>query len=354
MKATIIEVAREAGVSAGTVSRALRGHSSVTEEKVRRVNEAARALDYTPLRRRSAPASTLPLQDKTIALVLLGLDRSLATLPVVAEAIGAAQSALTQAGASTLLVDAPDLCDIPATLSRNAVDGAILKGALQGDLVGSARTPLMNFLRTLPGVWLLGRPSGCWGDAVSSDDFAVGKMAAEYLVGRGHRELAVVNPKSEHTFLQQRTIAFSGYAELLGARVQTFTGGHPELWSLPLHSMHDRACLRDLVEALLNSNPRPTAIFAPADAIAALLYREFAERKLQIGRDISILGCNHEPPLTGALHPDLTTLDIHAAKLGALAVEQMIWRLLHSDFASTDTSLTPTLIEGHSVFQNNR
>ena len=57
-------------------------------------------------------------------------------------------------------------------LLRKRIDGVILKGALQGDLVGRANPELLKRLEELPVVWVMGRPAGCRGDVVQANDIA--------------------------------------------------------------------------------------------------------------------------------------------------------------------------------------
>src|SRR5581483_7615176 len=196
MSITIREVAKAANVSVGTVSRVLNGHPTVSPENAERVLRVIEELQYRPLRARAAEPTANPLNDKNVALLLLGMNRSLAALPSVADAIHGAEAGLTDAGANLLLADLPLADRVPAVLERNRIDGVLLKGALLGNLTSIGDPGLFERLRELPCVWFLGRPDGCdWGDVVQSNDLLVGKLAAEHLLARGHRRLTVLNPK---------------------------------------------------------------------------------------------------------------------------------------------------------------
>ena len=74
-------------------------------------------------------------------------------------------------------------------------------------------------------------------------------------------------------------------------------------------------------------------------------------RGLEVGKDLSLISCNHEVPLTDALHPALTTYDIHSELIGRKAVEQlaMRWRGEAASKADVEISLEPSLVEGASV-----
>src|SRR5438105_1638586 len=185
MSVTIREVARLANVSVGTVSRVLNGHPSVSPENAERVQRVIGELQYK--RQRVPEFSPFPLKDKNVALILLGMNRSLAALPSVADAMHGAEAALSEAGANMLLANVPLADRLPAAMERNRVDAVLLKGALTGNLFAGGNPELFDRLRKLPTVWFLGRPDGGdWGDVVQSSDRAVGKLAADHLIAKGH------------------------------------------------------------------------------------------------------------------------------------------------------------------------
>lgn len=104
-----------------------------------------------------------------------------------------------------------------------------------------------------------------------------------------------------------------------------------------------------MADRLLAASPRPTAVFMPADSVTAALYRAFAERRVRIGRDLSVISCNNELPLLSGLFPAPTTIDIHAAEIGRLAAERLAARILRPSAPSVDIRLRPSLVEGASV-----
>src|SRR6476660_8775173 len=107
MSITIREVAKAANVSVGTVSRVLNNHPTVSPENAERVLRVIEELQYKPLRARGPETEAGPLYDRNVALLLLGMNRSLAALPCVADAIHGAEAALNEGGANLLLADLP-------------------------------------------------------------------------------------------------------------------------------------------------------------------------------------------------------------------------------------------------------
>src|SRR5215813_9363067 len=126
MPITVKDVAASASVSLGTVSRVLNGDPSVSSDVRRRVREAVESLGYTRLRSRSKGNVYSPLKGRNIALVMLGMDRSLVDVPSVAAAIHGVEGALKELGANLLLVDIPRADHLPASLGRYRIDGLLL------------------------------------------------------------------------------------------------------------------------------------------------------------------------------------------------------------------------------------
>jgi LacI family transcriptional regulator len=355
MAVTLRQVAEEAGVSPGTASRALRGHPQVAPDCTARVRAAAARLGYAPLRDRSGRARPQPLEGKRIAIAMFGIDRTLASLPVVAEAIHGAEEALAEAGAHPILVSMADPTEPPRSLRRLKFDGMLAKAALQGRIMEALGPRLRATLGHTPLVWLLGRPAGAPGDVVDPDDATVGRLAAEALLEKGHRLIAIVNPKQDHQSLASRTAAFRLAVEAAGGAVveTALPAGGPVRF--PLQPVMAVTQVQPLVDELVAGgrrarSSRPTAIFCPADSIAALVYRALAERELVPGRDIALVSCNHERALVAGLWPSLATIDVHPQRIGRLAVEQLA-RRIGGQFAGlgVQISVPPTFVPGGSL-----
>lgn len=349
MPATVKDVAEAAQVSVGTVSRVLRGEPNVGDETSARVMQAVADLGYSRLRRQKQVTKDRQFLRKNIAILLLGMDRSLVNLPSVASGIHGVESALSAAGANILLSDMPYMDVIPKSIDSLNIHGLIIKGALQGNLIRSANKHLVERIREIPTVWFLGRPKGAdWGDVVESNDTLIGQLAAEYLVSHGHLQLAILDPKPDQVTLSQRSSSFTWHALQLGAKVEMVCGESGG-WSLPLKSICDIKLVDRLVGKLLKLRCKPTAIFCPADSITMMVYRSCVRRGIRVGKDISLISCNNEIPLLTGLYPEVTTIDICAEQIGRQAVEQLIWRISHRESPVVSVSVQPELVEGMSV-----
>lgn len=351
---TLQTVAEAANVSVSTVSRALRGDPAISEGITEHVRHIATSLKYRPLRRRRRHTTTVPsnspLAGKRLAVVTLGMDRSLASLPVVNASINGAEAAVSAAGAHLQLLHVPDLNDTSPSSRSLDFDGAFLMGAMQGRHVADSTSPWVRKLLALPHVWLMGRPEGCDGDAVGANDMVVGTLAADYLADHGHRHVAFLSPKPDHALMMQRENGFIGQGLRRGLKVDRYVESPAEGWSLPIKPPQTLESVQGLVDRLLAANPRPTALLAASDSVAAVVYGALTKRGIRIGEEISVISGNNDRALIAGMHPALTTCDIQAHEIGRVAVEQMTRRLKAGN-AGPDSviSLEPVLVAGASV-----
>ena len=350
---TLQTVAERAKVSVSTVSRALRGDPVISEASSSHIRSVAASLNYHPLRRRKESAHKSfqsPLAGKRLAVVTLGMDRSLASVPVVSASIHSVEAALSSAGAQLQLLNIPDLEENPWSRHKPELDGVFLLAAMQGRHIADTNSPWIKGLLKLPHVWLLGRPEGCDGDSVGANDMLVGSMAADYLADRGHRHVAFISPKPDHVLMMHRENGFIAQGLRRGLKVDRYVEAPMEGWTLPLKPPQTSESVQMLVDRMLVSNPRPTALLAASDSVATVVYGALIKRGIRIGEEIGVISGNNDRALIAGMHPPLTTFDIHAHEIGRVAVEQITRRLASSESGSDVVlSLEPALVEGESV-----
>lgn len=348
MSVTLKQIADASKVSVSTASRALSGHPGISGPTAERVREAADKLNYKSRRSEVAGGS---LDGAEIGILCLGMARSLTSLPTVSTAIEGAETSLAKEGARTLFVTVPDLQSPPSVLLDRLPDGLILAGALQGDQIGKSTHPLLENLRSLPTVWLLGRPADAWGDVVGCNDYEVGAHAARALLEAGHRRLAFINPKPDHLLFQRREDGFRAEARRGGAEsvlsiCESPSGG----WELPLQAPEGVRVVEKLIDRAVDARPRPTGLFAAADSVAVLVYRALAKRGFHVGKDFSLVSGNNDTSLIAGLHPSLTTCDVGADEIGRLAVRQLASRLRSGiELPEVEILSHPTLIRNQSI-----
>lgn len=354
----MVEVAVAANVAVGTVSRVLNNPEVVGPEIRQRVLDAVVQMNYTPLRRRRKGG---PVSESgavrwrgNLGLLLVGMDETLSTLPVISEALHGVELAMAAEGLNLMLANVPNADRVPAFLARNQVDGLIVKSPLLGDLRACARPTLVTAINRLPHVWLLGRPNSGEGDLCGFDFDAGAQIAIAYLHARGHRRLAFVDPRPGLTRSEGLRRAVTVHAQRLGMHLRHFEKlmSFPVKW--PLRAITEPTEILPLVDRWENLPiaQRPTALVVSADSIAVQLYHALRQKGHVVGRDVSILSFNHEKTLVMGLNPVLTTLDVRAETIGRRAVEQLLWRVRHpGEAVAMKILIEPRLVEGGSVAQ---
>jgi LacI family transcriptional regulator len=352
---TIVDVARAADVAIGTVSRVLNMPEAVRPDIRQRVLEAIAQTNYRRLRQRRQPAANAALRRRrrgNFGVLLIGMDESLAHLPVITEALHGVELATTAEGVNLMLANVPLADRVPVFLAKGQVDGVIVKSPLLGDFKACASAELVAAIMRVPHVWLIGRPDGASGDVCTVDDDTGAQFAADYLHHRGHRRIGYLHPRPGQTRSESLKLSFTLHAQRLGLSVQAFENPLIEPIRWPLPAITDPAALLPLLDrwAALAPEVRPTAMVVSADSIAVQLYAALRRRGLQVGRDVSVLSFNHEKPLVAGLTPALTTIDIRAETIGRRAVERLLWRIDHpDDLVPTKILVAPVLVEGGSV-----
>jgi len=350
-------VAAAADVAVGTVSRALNNPDSVGADIRKRVLDAVARLDYKPLRKRRkgvlfTDGESGSRRRGNLGVLLMGMDDSLAHLPVISEALHGVELAMAAEGVNLMLANVPNADRIPVFLAKNHVDGLILKSPLLGDLGSCASAALVEAINRIPHVWLLGKPDSAKGDMCGTDFDVGARIGAEYLHARGHRHLGYLHPRLGQTRSEELKRALSAHLQRLKMSIQNFEKPRTEPVRWPLSAVTRPAEVMPLVERWksLPENERPTAIIVSADSIAVQLYAALRQVGVRVGEDVSILSFNHEKPLVMGLNPVLTTIDIRAEAIGRGAVQQLFWRIRNkSEHIPAKLLIEPCLIEGDSV-----
>ncbi|MEV4480405.1 LacI family DNA-binding transcriptional regulator [Micromonospora coxensis] len=304
----IDDVARLAGVSTATVSRALRGLPTVSAATRRRVLAAAEQLEYavSPSASRLAGGRT-----GTVAVVVPRITRWF--FGTVVEAV---EDHLHQAGYDLLLYNLGGREQIRQRVLRTAnlhkrVDAIMLVATplRPADLTALARLEL-------PGITISSGSHVPGWPCVRIDDVAAARTATRHLLDLGHRRIAHISgdPDDELAFtthLDRRR----GYREALRA-----AGIDPDP-SLDVESQFTiDGGTRATAELLARGEP-PTAIFAACDEMAMGAISALRDAGLRVPQDVSVIGVD-DHDLAGVL--GLSTIAQPAAEQGRLAVRLLL------------------------------
>lgn len=336
---TIREVASSAGVSPATVSKVINQRPDVGPEAIARVEQAVKALGYSP-RNSGRPGGKAARENRTnrIGLLIPGLPEAQVNSPVYMGVQHGVEEAARQGGRSLLLNRLPTRSGSVTELFPSRMDGVVLFGATRNN-------QLKAKLRKIPCIQVMGgvEEHEPW-DHVSYSNAQIGRLAAEHLLGRGHRHTALLSGSVDgHFGERQRSFreAIEGAGgtclELVDKKLILEGGAVQEV---------NRRVLAPLFDALLRAEPRPRALFMTADIFAAAAFGELLRRGLTPMTDLDLIACNNERLLLASLYPAPATIDIHAREVGTRAVEQLLWRIDHPEEEKVVSLLTPTLVPG--------
>jgi LacI family transcriptional regulator len=293
----IVDVARDAGVSAATVSRALSQPDLLTAETLARVRQSAQRLGYRPDAAARALASG---RSMTIGAVVPTLDNA-----IFSRALQSMQATLSKLGYQLLVASH----DYNAAAEAEAVRMLVARGVDGLMLVGAERAPETETILAdtgVPVVLTWRAVPGC--AAVVVDNELAGHMAAQHLVALGHRRIGVIT--GSHAFNDRQR------ARQEGARTHLASIGLPVPDWLAIEVPTTLAGGRTGCANLLGLHEPPTAIIGGIDLIAIGCMVEAQSRGLRVPEDISVVGID-DLDMSAHLAPPLSTVHIPTARIGA-------------------------------------
>jgi LacI family transcriptional regulator len=325
---TLKDVAERAGVDVSTASRALSPDRSslVNPATRRRVVEAAETLGY----RVNLQASSLRRgRTGTVGVIVADLGN-----PFIGPVLRGVASALGSRDLLPIMTESRDSSEeldrICHKLLAQRVDGLITTAGRYQD-----RPLLKRVALEVPTVLAVRQLPGSGIPAITHDDVAGGRMAAEHLLSLGHTHLAQLMGPNDIWSFESRAIGFREAATAAGATCIDIES------SVRLPTREAGIVLAH--ELLGRAGPTPTAIFAHNDTIAIGALGALREGGIECPRDISIVGYN-DVPLTDHLNPPLTTIRLPGHELGRLAAELMVNRIDGTEATTNAVVLAPELI----------
>jgi LacI family transcriptional regulator len=325
MKATILGVAKLAGVAPSTVSHYLNRSAPVSSSTAQNVERAIAALNY----RVNLGARSLRLRTtRSVGLVIPNN-----TTPFFGEIAQVIENSLWDKGYQMLLcISQRDLereMVQVANLAGRQVDGILMiyhsEDSKAVQFSKGITTPIVFVDRAVPGEY-----------TVSTDNFYGGQLAARHLAGLGHRCIGLLCGEADIANVAERIDGFM--TELRRSRIKVRS-------DYMLHGYQElQLGLR--ISELLKKEPRPTAVFATNDIVAVGAWRTLLEEGVRVPQDMSIIGFD-DIEIGRFLIPPLTTVGQPSREIGEKAVELLLQRINEKErFANkppTSVIISPTL-----------
>lgn len=315
---TVHDIAREAKVSIGTVSRALNNSDNVNAETRERVLDISRRLG---MRSRS------PVKGKHFAVLMPDRDR-VVTGGYVDSLVYELLHALSAREAALFVFTDSQAEELPRCIFDGIFNVSWTQESL--DLLGSIReTPIIAFNRSADTHF----------HVVGWNNQAEGRMVADYFLARGHQRLAFIgtNPPG----------AQANPARLTGYRAACAKAGFP-LDDARVELLEDRSRLSLALKRAIDH--RADAIFIPGLEKLAIESLTILQSLLglRVPEDVSVIG-GENPGWSDLFNPPLTTVDTPLDLLAKGAVDHMFDLLEHRPRRATETYLLKKIIERKSV-----
>lgn len=316
-RATIRDVAALAGVSPGTVSKALTGRGQVSRETRERILAAVREIDFRP---NELARSVFERRSFTVGVITTDSFERF-SVPVM---LGA-EDALGAGRISVFLCDSRgdpirERHYVDVLLGRR-VDGFIVTGRSS-----NKREPLA-VQRGFPVVYALTPSSDPQDCSIVVDDRRIGVIAGEHFLRMGRRSVAhITGPESfDAARLRGEGLVASLAAAGLEQTGQTYFGNWTEAWG------------RQAAHMLLRSHPNVDAIYCGSDLVARGVIDGLRELGRSVPGEVAVIGTDNWELIAAAARPSLTTVDTSLARIGRIAAERLLDAIAGSPHTGLET-----------------
>ncbi len=306
---TIYDIAKQANVSAMTVSRVINNSGKISEATRARVKKVMKDMHYIP----NAMARSL-VKQQTMILSLLITD---ITNPFYTTLARGAEDAAKQHGYKLMFGNS----DEDYQKEKDYVE-AILSMRVDGVLfapTGDRSAPHLHMLQRqrIPFVLLDREVPGIESDWVAGDSKEGAKSLVEHFISLGHRRIALVNGSTDVSTARQRR---DGYVEAL------------KLNDVPLdpllmvHVNYKSFADEGIIHRFMSLPSTPTAIFAGNNFIAIDVVRMLQEQGKRVPEDVSV-ACFDDLGARAQLNPFLTVAAQPAYQFGYMGMQLLIERI---------------------------
>lgn len=328
---TIYDIAKEAGVSAATVSRVLTNSARVRPEKKKRVLELVEKYNFKPNALAKGLSDT---KSKVIGIMTADIRN-----PYYAELFVACEQAAREAGYTVLLCNTlgetqreEELLEMLRVQQAAAI---IQMGGRVDDLVSNMEyVELVNQIMATTPVIITGKLDGTQCHMVRIDSMETMDLLMDHLLSLGHRRIALVGGKMSVLSTYEK---FLRYKQILKENGITF---EPELVSGEGSYNEDSGYA--LMNQMFDRNVMPTAVIAVNDSTAAGVMRSIVEHGYRIPQDISLVSYDNTY-MTEITIPKLTSIDYNYAEFGKALVETAVAAIEGREVGYLKT-VTPRLV----------
>lgn len=305
-KTTILDIAREAGVSKSTVSLVLQGSSLIRADTASRVHKAIEETGYVYNR---GAANLRKAHSNVIGMVIHDL-----TNPFYAELAVGMERTFQAAGVVSFIANTAE-----SPVRQDEVLKSMLEQGVAGLIVAPARNSRADAFKRIeaagiPIVFVMRRLADSRIPVIAPDNYRGGALVAEHLIARGHRRLAFLGGEADLSVYQERAGGF---------RDACLAAGIPAGDIVVVDGDTSRQGGMTTLEVALDRDNRPTAAMCFNDAVAFGAMIGLRRRGIEPGRDFAVVGFDD---VVEARHyvPTLSSVSVDTPGLGERAAHAVL------------------------------
>lgn len=327
---TINDIARLAGATTATVSRALSGKPGVSAQRAGRIREIAARIGYHP----HTGARELVQQRSTrIGCCIAGETRPYESLRL-APVLGGMGQALAENGLSLIVLSdeshvppSQPHTNLPPMAYDRSLGALVLGGVLSNEI-------LAQVLHLHIPVVFYNAQYGNEYDAVVLDDRRIMFQAVEHLTGLGHRRIAYAGtPQTEHP---AKALRLEGYFRAMNRLEMT-----------AITAVDPNGPVETQIEELLARRPRPTAVVCFNDRLAVKVMYLLEDRGIRVPTEMSVIGVDGNPGIFWT-RPCLSSVRIPAREMGR-ALAEMVRAKMRDGQPVPSRRFTGEIVQGGST-----
>lgn len=323
---TIKDVARVAGVSYSTVSRALSGSPEISESTRQRILRVCKEMHYTA---NTVARAMVMKSTKLLGLILPGVNN-----PFMSELAYHIDRQARARGYNIILCNSSRDLEQERALFELMI-GRQVDGVILLPVGPESYQSLQPYLSRLPTVFVGENLRDAQESYVSVDNYRGAYMGVEYLYGLGHRDILYFGCRPGSVTHQLRADGYAAACQDLGLA--------PQFCNSPFSSTSIQyGC--QLAKQLFAQERRFTAIFASTDANALGIMEAAEECGIPIPDALSLLGFDNIS-YSGLPRIGLTTVEQPMRMLSSVAVDSLLEKVQNELAGYTHRILTPALIE---------
>lgn len=317
------EIAKKAGVSPASVSRAVNHPELLSEDSLEKIKSTMEEMGYDL-------NEIFQLRVNSKEIILINCPQG--TNPFYEEVINGVISSADSNGYYTLLnyteLNENNIDDFLNMLQLAKVKGLIALSQLSVEILYkiNAVVPVVqccefNDMAKLP--------------YVSIDDYVAAKNAVKYLIAAGRKKIAFLNGPKHYKYARER---LRGFLDALAEEKLSV----PEEWIMHVPEI-DYQMADTLISRILADDNKPDAVFAASDVLAAAVVNHAVYSDIKVPEDLMVIGFDNIA-LCQIVRPSLTSVNQPKHKLGFTACEMLHEKLKGKSLKVSEVLLSTELV----------